>query len=822
MNKKTILFASLLLGGLPLMGTLSADAAVRDTISINQGWQFHRGDVKNIDELKTTQGDDDVVNLPHDFLIGQDWVAPDASERPDNSDAGSNVRSRLSPRGFKEMGIGWYRYQLTPKDEWKGKRIVLDFQGIMLVGDVYLNGKRIGGTAYGYLGFDIDLSKLLKWGEANEITVKADTRNPNNSRWFTGAGLYRDVNLIITDKNLFFPRHPLFIRTQDNKEVKIKAEIINQQKLAKGQGKAVIPVEVRILDADGKVVAQQKNNIDFNAKWRDREYELPAISLENAQLWSPDTPYLYTAEVTLYDNEGNIADQIKEPFGVRTIEMNPEKGLLVNGKKVLLKGYANHHTLGALGAAAYPRAIEKRLKLMKEFGMNHIRTSHNPYSEDFLKLCDKYGILVVDELYDKWLTQYAGGRVEWESLWQKDIPEWVKRDRNHPSVILWSLGNELQQYSNLPFNDWGVTAYKLQKELLHRYDDTRLTTVAMHPRYRNLETDSIPADLAVATEVNSYNYRYMYFPGDMKRYPEKTFYQSEASVAAMGPNFYEMDRDKVLGLAYWGTIDYLGESMGWPVKGWNQGVFDLSLQPKPDAYFVKSMFSEEPVVHIGIIEKSGGNIQWNGINVSAGKLSENWNREVGEKVSLYTYTNADEVELFLNGKSLGVRKNSEAPKLRARIKWDDIAYAPGVLLAVARKNGKVVARHQIETTGEAVALKLVPDIETWHADGKDLMHVRIYAVDKKGRRVLNVKDAKAFDKLTFTVKGDANIVAVDNGNIASDELHIGKTQLEKSIQRHLFQGSALVILRAGDKPGKIELSVAGEKMKAKKLVLNTK
>ena len=822
MNKKTILFASLLLGGLPLVGTLSADAAVRDTISINQGWQFHRGDVKNIAELKSTQSGDDVVNLPHDFLIGQDWVAPDASERPDNSDAGSNVRSRLSSRGFKEMGIGWYRYELTPKDEWKGKRIVLDFQGIMLVGDVYLNGKRIGGTDYGYLGFDIDLSKLLKWGQSNEIAVKADTQNPSNSRWFTGAGLYRDVNLIVTNKDLFFPRHPLFIRTQGNKKVKIKAEIINQQKVAKGQSTAKMPVGIRILDADGKVVAEQKNDIHFNAKWRDREYELPSISLENAKLWSPDSPYLYTAEVTLYDNEGNIADQIKEPFGVRTIEIVPQKGLLVNGKKVLLKGYANHHTLGALGAAAYPRAIEKRLKLMKEFGMNHIRTSHNPYSEDFLKLCDKYGFLVVDELYDKWLTQYAGGRVDWESLWQKDIPEWVKRDRNHPSVVLWSLGNELQQYSNLPFNDWGVTAYKLQKELLHRYDDTRLTTVAMHPRYRNLETDSIPADLAIETEVNSYNYRYMYFPGDSKRYPEKTFYQSEASVAAMGPNFYEMDRDKVIGLAYWGAIDYLGESMGWPVKGWNQGVFDLSLQPKPDAYFVKSMFTDEPTVHIGVIEKSGGNIQWNGINVSAGKLSENWNREAGEKVSLYTYTNGDEVELFLNGKSLGVKKNSNDPKLRARIKWDNVAYAPGTLVAVAKKNGKVVARHQIETTGEAVALKLVPDVETWHADGKDLMHVRIYAVDKKGRRVLNMKDAKAFDKLTFTVKGDANIVAVDNGNIASDELHIGKTQLEKTIQRNLFQGSALVILRAGDKPGKIELSVAGEKMKAKKLVLYTK
>ena len=822
---KKILFASLLMAGLPMWGTLSADAAVRDTINIDNGWQFHRGDVKNIAELKTTQTGDDVVNLPHDFLIGQDWVAPDASERPDNSDAGSNVRSRLSPRGFKEMGIGWYRYQFTPKEEWKGKRIMLDFQGIMLVGDVYLNGKRIGGTDYGYLGFDIDLSKLLKWGQVNEITVKADTGQPNNSRWFTGGGLFRDVNLIVTNSQLFFPRHPLFIRTFNNNEVKIQANIVNQQKVVKaarvlpaelatenGTVKvpgSYIPVQVRILDADGKVVAEQKSDIDFNAKWRDREYELPSIKLDNAKLWSCDTPYLYTAEVTLYDNEGNIADQIKEPFGVRTIEMNPQKGLLVNGKKVLLKGYANHHTLGALGAAAYPRAIEKRIKLMKEFGFNHIRTSHNPYSEDFLKLCDKYGILVVDELYDKWLQQYAGGRVAWESLWQKDIPEWVKRDRNHPSVIMWSLGNELQQYSNLPFNDWGVTAYKLQKELLHHYDNTRLTTVAMHPRYRNLETDSIPADLAVETEVNSYNYRYMYFPGDMKRYPEKTFYQSEASTAAMGPNFYEMDLNKVLGLAYWGAIDYLGESMGWPVKGWNQGVFDLSLQPKPDAYFVKSMFSDEPTVHIGIIEKAGGNVQWNGINVSAGKLSENWNREAGEKVSLYTYTNGDEVELFLNGKSLGVKKNSEDPKLRARIKWDNIAYAPGTLVAVAKKNGKVVARHQIETTGEAVALKVVPDAETWHADGQDLMHVRVYAVDKKGRRVLSPQDKKAFDKLTFTVKGDADIVAVDNGNIASDELHIGKTQLENTAQRSLFQGSALVILRAGSKPGKVELTVRG-------------
>lgn len=816
MKTTYLLIASLLLAG----ASLPLSAAVRDTINIDRGWQFHRGDISQVSQLKAAMEGSEVVNLPHDFQISQDWVTPDASERPDNSDAGSNVRSRLSSRGFKEMGTGWYRYELTPKEEWKGKRIVLDFQGIMLVGDVYLNGKRIGGTDYGYLGFDVDLSKLLKYGEVNEIAVKANTQQPNNSRWYTGGGLFRDVNLIVTDAKLYFPRHPLFIRTQNNNEVNIKAEIFNQQKVAKGQNHAVIPVEVRILDANGQVVAQQKTDVDFNAKWRDREYELPAIKLDHAKFWSPDSPYLYTAEVTLYDVEGNVADQIQEPFGVRTIEMNPQQGLLVNGKKVLLKGYANHHTLGALGAAAYPRAIEKRLKLMKEFGFNHVRTSHNPYSEDFLKLCDRLGILVVDELYDKWLTQYAGGRVDWTALWQKDVPEWVKRDRNHPSVVMWSLGNELQQYANLPFNDWGVTAYKLQKELLHRYDDTRLTTVAMHPRYRNLETDSIPADLALETEVNSYNYRYMYFPGDSKRYPNKMFYQSEASTAAMGPNFFEMDRGKVLGLAYWGAIDYLGESMGWPVKGWNQGVFDLSLQPKPDAYFVKSMFSDEPTVHIGVIEKAGGNIQWNGINVAASKLSENWNREEGEKVSLYTYTNGDEVELLLNGKSLGVKKNSQDPKLRNRIKWDNIPYASGTLVAVAKKNGKVVARHQIETTGEAVALKLVPDVETWHADGQDLMHVRVYAVDKKGRRVVNTLDKKAFDKLTFTVKGDASIVAVDNGNISSNELHTGKQQEVKAAERMLFQGSALVILRAGDKAGKVELNVSSTDLKAKKIVLN--
>ena len=785
-----------------VMLTGGASAAVRDTISLNEGWQFHLGELSGIEAVKNAKSER--VNLPHDFLIGQPWVEPDASERPDNSDAGSNVRSRLSPRGFKEMNVGWYRYSLTPKKEWKNKRVMLDFQGIMLVGDVWLNGKHIGKTDYGYLGFDSEITSLLKYGEENEIIVKANTQQPNNSRWYTGGGLYRDVNLIVTDKKLYFPRHPLFIRTENNSKVKIQAEIACFNKVDK------IPAEVKIYDADGQVVAQQKQDIAFNAKWRTREYELKPIEIANANLWSCESPYLYTAEVTLFDNQGNVVDQIREQFGVRTIEFSPDFGFKLNGKKVLLKGYANHHTLGALGAAAYPRAIEKRIQLMKSFGYNHIRTSHNPYSEDFMRLCDRYGILVVDELYDKWLTQYSGGRMEWEALWQRDVPEWVKRDRNHPCVVLWSLGNELQQYTNLPFNDWGVTAYKLQRELLRRYDDTRLTTVAMHPRYRDIDTDSIPAPLAIATEVNSYNYRYMYFPGDSRRYPEKMFYQSEASTGAMGPNFFEMNLDKVVGLAYWGAIDYLGESMGWPIKGWNQGVFDISLQPKPDAYFLKSMFSDTPSVHLAVIEKGKkGEQMWNGINVAIGSYSENWNRKDGEKLSLYTYTNAEEVELKLNGKSLGVKKNSSNPKERNRIKWDNIEYKSGTLTAIARNGGKEVARHSLETTGEAVALKLIPDVQTWHADGKDLQHVRVIAVDKKGRRVLS-----AGENLRFSVTGDAEIVALDNGNIASDELAVGS-------ERSLFMGSALVILRAGASVSNITLEVTSDKYKTQRIKLKT-
>ena len=422
MNKQKLIY-----GIVSMMLCVSENAfSQRDTITIDS-WQFSRSSL-NVSDATQQHGTWKNVIIPHDFQIEQPWVAPSNDEHADNSDQAANVKSRLSARGFKEMGIGWYRKVFTPTQDWNGRRLVLEFGGIMLVGDVYLNGERIGGTEYGYVGFGIDITDKIKYGSENVLVVKASTQKENNSRWYTGGGLFRTVKLILTDKQLYFARHPLYITTNDNNTVNIQAEIFRFSKQKSGN------VKVRILDANGKVVAEDNNDVRFSPRSRDAEYKLEPIHISSANLWDIDSPYLYTAEVSVYDENGKLTDKVTEQFGIRTIEFSPAFGFKLNGKKVILKGIANHHTLGALGAAAYPRAIEKRIKLLKEFGFNHIRCSHNPYSEEFYKLCDKYGILVVDEVYDKWLTQYSGGRESWSNHWQYDIPEWTERDRNHPSV----------------------------------------------------------------------------------------------------------------------------------------------------------------------------------------------------------------------------------------------------------------------------------------------------------------------------------------------------------------------------------------------------
>lgn len=788
----------------------------QETIDFNFNWKFTPGDSIAYADIDFDDSDWQNVNLPHDFQINQPWVVPSENERPDLTNQMANIASRLSARGFKEMGKGWYRKSFRANSSWQGKRVLLDFEGIMLTGDVFLNGERIGGTDYGYLGFETDISSKINYDGENVIAVKADTGLPENSRWYTGGGLYRNVKLKVGDPKQYFTRNSLHITTPE--ATADKATIIINGELATFLKADSLDVGIKIFDANGKEVYARRKKIWNNRRQKIREFQLDSLTLENPKLWDTETPYLYTLEAYVFSPTGEVTDVVSDRFGIRNIEYSPEFGFKLNGKKVLLKGIANHHTLGALGAAVYPSAMDKRIKLLKDFGFNHIRTSHNPYSESFLDLCDENGILVVDELYDKWTTQYAGGKKAWQEQWLYDVPEWVKRDRNHPSVVMWSLGNELQLIPDLPFNDWGVTPYKLQKALLNRYDESRPVTVAMHPRGRNEKTDSLPAPLVMETDIAAYNYRYMYFPGDGARFPWMMFYQSEANASGIPANYFDMDLDKVIGLAYWGAIDYLGESKGWPAKGWAEGIFDISLQPKPLAYLVKSYLKpEEPLVHIGIIE-SNEERMWNDVAVGTMQLSENWNRTPGETVNLYTFTNGDSVELLINGKSLGKQNNDTTDsKKRNRILWENVPYKEGKIEAAAYDaSGKKIAIHDIQTAGKTVKLKIETDNPSWKPDGLDLQHVVVSAVDKKG--VLN---PIASDLLTFEVEGPAQIVGVINGDITSNELFTPSAKSDgKKASRSLYQGKVTVILRSGIESGPVTLKINSETLPSQSLKFN--
>ena len=769
----------------------------------NFDWKFRAGDLKEAQLV--TYDDDDwrVLDLPHDFQIEQTW---------DESAGGA--------RGFKAMGTGWYRKHFKANPAWKGKRILLDFEGIMLVGDVWVNGRKVGSTDYGYLGFETDITDLLKYDEDNVVAVWASTGKKDGSRWYTGGGLFRDVHLVIKNP-IAIARHGVFVSTP--KITEQRAEVSVQVELEGIRNKSLdIEINARILAPDGKTVAGTRGKAPQKSKLQTVEVSLPIVTVDSPELWSCEAPNLYTAEVFLVQ-DGKVIDCVTETFGIRTLEFSPDFGFKLNGKKLFLKGISNHHDLGAVGVAAFDRAIERQFQLIKRFGYNHIRSSHNPYSESFLKLADKYGILVVDELIDKWSdNSYWGGRVPFTQLWYQMIPEWIKRDRNHPSVILWSLGNELQMREDLagfPTGDWGVTTYRIFDVLVKRYDKTRKTTVAMFPARAGaigknepeFNTKVYPPELATVTEVSSFNYRYLNYAQYLEKCPHMTVYQSEATTNELAAPFFGMDHDKMVGLAYWGAIEYWGESNGWPKKGWNFSFFNHCLEPYPQAYLIKSAFCEEPLVHIGVMDNGKEAIEWNDIMVGSLSLASHWNCATGSMQNLYTYTNADEVELLVNGKSMGIRKNDRTDITRRNIiYWENIPYGKGGnIIAVARNNGKEVARHKLETTGKATALKMVVENpEDWKADGMDLQYVKVYAVDNKGRVVPDTKD-----EVTFKVSGAARLIAVDNGDHFTDELFTGNT-------KKLHKGFIMAILRSDRSGGEVVITASSKGLKdtVKKLV----
>lgn len=769
----------------------------------NFDWKFKLVTEENkaIDFASPTLDDSSwrMLDLPHDFQFEQPW-----------SEAGGGAR------GFKPVCEGWYRKSFQAHPSWKGKRVSLDFGGIIYLGDVYLNGKKIASTDYGYVGLEADLTPYLRYDEENVVAVYASTGPKKGSRWYTGGGLFRDVYLQVKNPT-HIARHGVYITTP---EVSASRATVAMQVEVDGWQKHDVQIRVTFRNPEGAIVGTSSQGMPEHTHQVCTEVKLPDITLEAPQLWSCKTPQLYSAEVVV-TADGMVVDSLTEQFGIRRLEFSPEFGFKLNGEKIFLQGNANHHDLGALGAASYDKAIERMMLQLKSFGYNCIRCSHNPYSDSFARIADRVGILIVDELIDKWSDQdYWGGRQPFTHIWYNLITEWVKRDRNRPSVILWSLGNELQIREGWAgfagTNDWGITTYRIFDQLVKRWDGTRLTTVAMFParagaitRHDNEFNDYlVPPELACATEVASFNYQSDKYATYLQYQPNLILFQSEAETSKLLQPYYNMDRERMVGMAYWGSVEYWGESNQWPKKGWNYSFFDHTLHPYPQAYLVKSAFMPEvPQVHIGVVDAAGGeSVSWNDVIVGRMSLNECWNYAEGSKHSLFTYTNAYAVELLVDGKSVGTQLNDTTQiEKRNMVYWQDVAYTEGGSVeAIARdKDGHEVARHRIESTGKAVALRIEAETpETWQADGMDLQYIRVTAVDRKGRTVWDYDEP-----LELQVEGEARMLAMDNGDHYTSDL------FHEVTSKPMYHGRMQIILRSNRSAGTVTVKVKSGRLK---------
>lgn len=730
------------------------------------------------------------VDLPHDFQIEMPW----------------NNRA-MGSRGFKPMGEGWYRKTFDADTTWRGKIVTLDFDGIMAYGDVYVNDKRVGGTDYGYVGFEADITQQLNFDKPNVVTVYSTTGKAEGSRWYTGGGLFRSVYLNVKNPT-HIARHGVYITTPEVSETKSTVAIQTAVDNWRGHD---ITVKARIFDPEGKEIGHTESGMPEHTKQKCVEVNLPVVDVANAKLWSPDCPSLYTAEVVLKDC-GVTVDSVREHFGIRRFEFSPEYGMKLNGKKLFLKGNASHHDLGALGAASYDKAIERMMMQLKTFGFNCIRCSHNPYSESFTKIADRIGMVVVDELIDKWSDKdYWMGRGKFTDIWHELIPEWIKRDRNSPSVAMWSLGNELQmsmdQSGFSATNDWGVTTYRIFDVMVKRFDKTRPTTVAMFParagaiaqRDKDFNTYLVPPELSQVTEVASFNYQSNRYKDYVKNVPHLNVFQSEAETYTLLTPYYNMDHDHSIGMAYWGAVEYWGESNRWPKKGWNYSFFDHAVHPYPTAWLVKSAFMPDvPTVRIGVGDNKGSeSVEWNDVKVGREKTLHTWNFPDSSKQKIFTYTNAATVELIVNGKSLGTKENNSGRMRRNIIDWGNVDYGKGgSVVAIARdRDGKETARDNIVTAGKATALRITAETPAMKADGMDLLYLNVEAVDRKGNVV------PTYDGLlSVSVSGAARLIAMDDADHYTNELF-------NVHEKKMREGRMLLILRSNRQKGKIKLTL---------------
>jgi beta-galactosidase len=782
----------------------------RQKILFDFEWKFYRGDVENAQLADFNDSTWRLLDLPHDWSI-EDIPGTDS---PIDSAAIGGINT-----GYYVGGISWYRKTFDVPKDWSGKKLSVYFEGVYMNSDVWLNGTHLGNHPYGYTAFEYDITDLVKTDEKNILAVQVKNEG-RNSRWYSGSGIYRHVWLNVTE--------PVCVKTWGvsitTPEVSKERATVNIQTQIKNETSENQSVQVvtRIMNGSGIEIAKSQSSQQINTATELSDKQ--SVQIESPELWSTENPNLYTAVIEIQDEKGKLLDLVEETFGIRTLEFSVEKGFLLNGVPTLLKGGCMHHDNGPLGAAAYDRAEERRVELMKASGFNAIRCSHNPPSETFLDACDRLGMLVIDETFDMWRKPKnpQDYHLYFDDWWKKDVEAMVLRDRNHPSIIMWSIGNEIPERGEPE----GAVTSKMLVEYVKQLDSTRPVTAAVN----GLGPDKDP--YFATLDISGYNYsaggdhgQKSIFEKDHERVPDRIMYCAESyPLEAFDAWMDAVKYSYVLGDFVWTGFDYLGEaSIGW--RGyphdenfypWNHafcGDIDICGWKRPQSYYRDvlwevgdqlSIFVTPPKPSFPVKENRADWSKWHWHDHVA---EWNWEGYENQPIEVNVYSGHEKVELFLNGKSLGKKETNHENKFMAT--WQ-FPYQSGELKAVGYAADTIKATHILQTAQTPDQLKLTADRSEIQANAQDLSFITIELLDENG-----VRNPMAENLVNFEISGPGKIVAVASSNPMSSESF-------QQPQRKAWKGRCLVIVKSEKNAGEIVLTAKSEGFPDSKISIQSK
>jgi len=793
------------LGFVFLLGlALPLGLVARERLPLNAGWSFTRGEAPGAARPDFDASGWRTLSLPHDWSIEE---ARSASEPA----AGNG--------GYFPTGSGWYRKVFAAEPAWRGSRVAIEFEGVHMQAEVWLNGVNLAQQPYGYTPIRIDLTSHLRFDVPNVLAVRVDNSAQPNSRWYTGSGIYRPVWLHITSP-VHVPEDGVFVCTQALDErkatLRISATIRNDTPRAQA-----LRIETTILDPTGREAGRATTTQPADAL---AAIECAAtLDLSAPQPWSPDSPALYRA-VTRVFVQDQLCDEISTSFGLRTVRVSAERGFELNGRSLKLNGGNVHHDNGVLGAAAFPRAEERKVEMLKAAGFNAVRTAHNPPSRAFLEACDRIGLLVMDEIFDGWAAgknkhDYSVLFAEW---WRHDVDQWVKRDRNHPSVVIWSTGNEMFERGN-------AAGQQIARDLVARIralDPTRPVSAGVNGLGTTGRWDQLDP-LFAAFDIAGYNYELAHHASDHARLPQRIIVAAESYQSEVFANWaVAQEQAYMIGDFVWSALDYLGEAgIGrvylshetplkhwegpmWPWHGAYCGDIDLTGWRKPVSHYRNIVWDGGEKLYAAVLAPTPDGQPWNPTPWSLPPMRPSWTwpGHEGKMLTVEVYSRHEAVRLELNGQPIGEAHTGREQEFRAKF---SVPFAPGELVAVGLAGDHVVEHFVLRTAGAPVSLRVAADRTTVAADGQDLSFVTIEAVDAAGTAV---PDA-AFP-VTVEVKGQGTLAGLGTGDLTSLENY-------NSTTRTLHQGRALAVVRTSDQPGRIVVRVTAPGLPASELTLQS-